>query len=544
MKWFPLCNYTHYSLQKAFTKPKELAKKCSENSYRACGIADHHSISGAVAFYQQCIENDVKPIIGCSFDGLLHPENGLALFAKNKEGWLELIRIVSSFDKDDVVDRVLLVQLCLKGNLICVAKNEALSPIRGDDFYQKTDAFPDTYYAEKKHAVLHRVLLRSDSKVSLESISKFMECNDFYLKDRQEAAKMLVDDPKMDVFDDIFNKVGNYDILNRPMLPAFPCPDGFDERGYLEDLCKRGWRELVANGEITVENEVEYQERYIREFKVLTEANLSGYFLIVWDILNFCREQGWMVGPGRGSAAGCLVSYLVGITLIDPIKYDLLFERFYNAGRNTADRVSLPDIDLDVPSGKRDEIIAQLKVKYGAENVSQMCTFGRLQGRSAIKEVLRVNKVCGFGEMNEITRYIPDEAVISDELAQMDEEDRSIIRWALLNNADDLRDYCHIDDEGTLQGDYAEYFQQAIDIEGTFKSRGKHAAGVVISASPLAEVCPMVHQKHDTEKMAGLEMDDLEALGHVKFDVLAVRLLDKLMYIDEILEEDGWDVRL
>jgi DNA polymerase-3 subunit alpha len=137
--------------------------------------------------------------------------------------------------------------------------------------------------------------------------------------------------------------------------------------------------------------------------------------------------------------------------------------------------------------------------------------------------------------MNEITKYIPDEAAISDQLAEMDEEDRSIIRWALLNHADDLRDYCYIDQEGNLRGDYSEFFEQAIQIEGTFKTQGKHAAGVVISKEPLYLVCPMVNQKHGTEKIAGLEMADLEALGHVKFDVLGINLLDKLMYIEDLL---------
>ena len=242
-----------------------------------------------------------------------------------------------------------------------------------------------------------------------------------------------------------------------------------------------------------------------------------------------------MVGPGRGSAAGCLISYLIGITEIDPIEYDLLFERFYNAGRNTEDHISLPDIDMDVPGGKRDEIIQYLKDKYGSSNVSQMLTFGRLQGRSALKEVLRVNSACGFSEMNEITKYIPDEAAISDQLAEMDEEDRSIIRWALINHPDDLRDYCYVGDDGRLNGDFAQYFQQAIDIEGTFKTQGKHAAGVVISADDLNKVCPMVNPKSGTEKIAGLEMADLEALGHVKFDVLGINLLDKLMMIKELV---------
>ena len=252
--------------------------------------------------------------------------------------------------------------------------------------------------------------------------------------------------------------------------------------------------------------------------------------------------MGWLAGPGRGSAAGCLISYLIGITKIDPVEHDLLFERFYNAGRNTGGHVSLPDIDMDVPGKKRDDVIDYLKEKYGSEHVSQMITFGRLQGRSAIKEVLRVNEACSFSEMNAITKSVPNEADISDQLAEMDDEDRSIIRWALINRADELRDFCHITDDGKLEGDYAEYFQQAIDIEGTFKTQGKHAAGVVISKDKLKNVCPMVVQKGATEKIAGLEMSDLEALGHVKFDVLGINLLDKLMKIQELKNEHntGW----
>ena len=192
---------------------------------------------------------------------------------------------------------------------------------------------------------------------------------------------------------------------------------------------------------------------------------------------------------------------------------------------------------MDVPGNKRDEIITYLKDRYGSGNVSQMITFGRLQGRSAIKEVLRINNACGFGEMNEITKAIPDEASISDQLADMDEEDRSIIRWALMNNADELRDYCFVNSSGELEGDYSEYFRQAINIEGTFKTQGKHAAGVVISADKLENVCPMVNPRTGSEKVAGLEMADLEALGHVKFDVLGINLLDKLMKIQEMTNE-------
>ena len=540
MKWFPLINYTHYSLQYGFSKPRELAKKCQENSYRACGIADYKSISGAVSFYKTCVEAGIKPIIGCSFDDF-------SLFAKNHEGWLDLIQIVSAIDGDGKEDRGTIVKLAKKGNLICLAQTEVLSPITGDDFYEKSEAFPHSHYANKGQADLHRVLLCSRLKTTFHKVKKggvppefqdFFDTSDYYVRDNKEASHLLVSDPRMDDFDEIFNKVENFNILSKPILPRFDVPKKYKNEGdYLRHLAREGWMKILHDKIATEEDRKVYGDRFKKEFKVIEKADLFGYFLIVWDILDWCREQGWMVGPGRGSAAGCLISYLVGITEIDPIEFDLLFERFYNEGRNTADHVSLPDVDMDVPSDKREEIIVRLKEKYGALNVGQMLTFGRLQGRSAIKEVLRVNDACGFAEMNEITKYIPDEAAISDQLAEMDEEDRSIILWALQNRANDLIDYCHIDEEGNLVGDFAEYFQQAIDIEGTFRNQGKHAAGVVISANPLHEVCPMVNQKSGGEKIAGLEMNDLEALGHVKFDLLGLSLLDKLMKVKELINE-------
>ena len=540
MKWFPLCNYTHYSLQKGFSKPRELAKKCSENSFPACGIADYKSISGAVTFYKACINNDIKPILGCSFDGF-------SLFAKNHNGWLELIQIVSGLDSKGNLDNRLLVKLTSNGNLICIAEDPSKSPIKGQDFYTKSESFMDVYYTEKDHAPLHRIILCSSMKTTLPKVKKalsnkedvensvFFETNDFYLKDRTEVSRILIEDPKIEIFDEIFDKCENYNILSTPILPKFDTPNNQTQKEYLRELAREGWTKLLSDKITDPELKKIYGDRFRSEYKVIEEADLFGYFLIVWDVINYCVTKGWTVGPGRGSAAGCLISYLIGITQIDPIEFDLLFERFYNAGRNTEDHISLPDIDMDVPGGKRDEIISYLKEKYGQSNVSQMLTFGRLQGRSALKEVLRVNAACGFSEMNEITKSIPDEAAISDQLAEMDEEDRSIIRWALINNPDDLRDYCFVNDTGNLEGDYSELFQQAIDIEGTFKTQGKHAAGVVISAEELYKVCPMVNPKSGTEKIAGLEMADLEALGHVKFDVLGINLLDKLMMIKELI---------
>lgn len=541
MKWFPLCNYTHYSLLRGFSKPNDLVKKCAENKYRACGISDYKSISGAVAFYKACLEHKIKPIIGCSFDNF-------SLFAKNKNGWLDLIELISSLDEEDNVNNKVLQAVCDRKNLICVAKHQCHSPIVGDDFYKKDEYFDDTYYVNKEDANLHQIILCVGMKTTIPKVHSalnqgkeienqhFFESSEYYVKNNIEACELMMNNPDgVNIFDDIYDKCEEYNILNSPILPKFLTPDNQTEEEYLKELCRIGWRDLLVKKSKLTDEQVKktYLDRFLNEFEVIKQAKLFGYFLIVQDIIKYANSKDWLCGPGRGSAAGCLISYLLGITQIDPIEYDLLFERFYNAGRNSEDHISLPDIDIDVPAGKRDEIIMYLKDKYGHRNVSQMLTFGRLQGRSAIKEVLRVREACGFSEMNEITKHIPNEAEISDQLQEMDEEDRSIIRWALINRPNELRDFCFINNNDELEGNYSEYFKEAIAIEGTFKTQGKHAAGVVISAEELNKVCPMVNPKNGEEKVAGLEMEDLEALGHTKFDVLGLSLLDKLMFIQK-----------
>ena len=520
MNWFPLKNFTHYSLLKGFSKPHELAKICSDNDYPACGITDYKSISGAVSFHQACKKVGIKPIIGCSFDNT-------TVYAKNKDGWYDLIQMVSSTDDSGNIVSEVAKEIISKNNLIAISKSN--------------DNIKPSYYAKKEQAVLHRVLLCSALKTTLPKIQnkirkKELESDilDYFINDN----KCIVEGKADRELQYVYENCEEYEILNPPMLPKFVCPKGMSQEDYLTKMAREGYTELLKPkvGKDKDKQKL-YGDRFHKELEVIRNADLFGYFLIVQDIIRHIeKDMGCLAGPGRGSAAGCLISYLVGITKIDPVEHDLLFERFYNAGRNTGGHVSLPDIDMDVPGKRRDDVIDYLKATYGNEHVSQMITFGRLQGRSAIKEVLRINEACSFSEMNAITKSIPNEADISDQLADMEDEDRSIIRWSLLNRSDDLRDFCHITDEGKLEGDYAEYFKQAIDIEGTFKTQGKHAAGVVISKDKLKNVCPMVTQKGAEEKIAGLEMTDLEALGHVKFDVLGINLLDKLMKIKELTQ--------
>jgi len=187
---------------------------------------------------------------------------------------------------------------------------------------------------------------------------------------------------------------------------------------------------------------------------------------------------------------------------------------------------SLPDIDVDFQTDFRENIIEYLVNKYGRSKVCQMVTFGRLQGRSSLKEVLRANESCSPETMNKITEPIPDEAAISDLLEEM--EDPSIIMWALENDHGELKNYCWINEKGELEGEYAREFKQAIELEGTFKSQGKHAAGVIVSSDDLDKIVPMVKAARSSDQLAGMEMGTLEVIGCVKFDILGLSLLDKV----------------
>lgn len=410
-------------------------------------------------------------------------------------------------------------------------------------------ATADSHYPRREDAADQRVLLCAAMKTTYRKVKKrldagedvglsgFFKSFNYHIPSFEEMSEIHTDEEILNA-NFIADMCEEYEILGEPMLPKFPCPEEYTEDGFLRELCRQGWKEkLLDKGKVTKnpddESTSKYLQRIKEELSVISGANLAGYFLIVKDIVESVSKNSWLPGPGRGSAAGCLVSYLIGVTQVDPIEYGLIFERFYNAGRNTKDRVSLPDIDIDVPASKRDDVIGYIKKTYGEGRVGQMITFGRLQGRSALKEVLRVHDACSYEEMNRITKSLPHEADISDQLQEMDES--SVIMWTLHNQPEQLKDYCRIRENGSLDGPYAKYFEQAMRIEGTYKSQGKHAAGVVISLEELNRVCPMVKETNGSAKIAGLEMSDLEAMGHVKFDILGVNLLDKMMSIQSTL---------
>lgn len=407
----------------------------------------------------------------------------------------------------------------------------------------------ESYYCDSADSVDQRILLCSNLKTTLPDISKkiisnidtgfnhFFNSDMYHMLDNNNI-KDLYDDVEINNTLVINNMCESINPLSKPILPQFPFPQEFNnESEYLRQLCRDGWKKKIENN-IPKEDHQIYIDRIKYELEVLQGAGLSSYFLIVRDILQFVRNNGWLPGPGRGSAAGCLVSYLIGITNIDPIKYNLLFERFYNSGRNTKDRISMPDIDVDVPITQRDTIIQYIKQKYGSDKVSQMITFNTLKGRGALKEVLRVYDNISFEEMNNITKHIPDEAKIADELQEIKEEEgeASIIKWSLENNPDKFKDWCEIDENGQLKGPLAKRFEQAIRIEGTKYNQSKHAAGIAIGAKPLDQICPMIFDNKTQQNIAGLEMNDLDSLGVIKFDILGIALLDKVMHVNSLIK--------
>jgi DNA polymerase-3 subunit alpha len=457
--------------------------------------------------------------------------------------------ISNIFGKDNVFIEI------QRFNDFCLNLSEPIRQLSQQNNWKRIAGI-DSYYCNSEDAIDHKILLCSGLKTTLPEISKKIinnidtGVNHFFNSDQycllsNEKISELYDTEEIDNTRLVDNLCESFSPLNKPNLPSFKYPDNYEsDAEYLKQLCRDGWRKKISNV-IDKNKQQEYVDRVKYELEILQGANLSSYFLIVRDILEFIKNNNWLHGPGRGSAAGCLVSYLIGITSIDPIKYNLLFERFYNAGRNTKDRVSMPDIDVDVPIDKRDIIINYIKDKYGHENVAQMITFTTLKGRGALKEVLRVHNNISFEEMNNITKHIPDEAKIADELQEIKEEEgtASIIKWALENNPEKFKEWCEIDSSGQLTGPLAKRFEQAIRIEGTKFHQSKHAAGIAISATALSKICPMIFDTKTEQLISGLEMNDLESLGVIKFDILGIALLDKIMYINELTKKNNGETK-
>jgi DNA polymerase III subunit alpha len=433
-------------------------------------------------------------------------------------------------------------------------------------------ASSDPHYPSPEDAVDQRLMVMVNLKENEASINEkldaeedtnlmvFFGSDSFYIHSYEEMAEKFTKE-ELENTVKVAEQVEVYDITHKPyvpnfVLPAFPkdlpylkdCPTDYDK--YFMYLVVEGAKKLKPwenpewqNSYQPYADKKKYWDRINEEFKVIFKADLSKYFLVVWD---YCMagdyrpadhsfdwkgnlERNGKLDPiprgvGRGSAAGCLVSYLCGITGVDPLLYGLIFSRFYNEGRNTGDHIELPDIDTDFAVEDRDWIIDYLRHVYGGDNVAQIITFQRMQGRAAVKDIFRVKGIeNGFEIANEMCRHIPSEAEIADEIQEIrkgGDESYGILRWAL-DNSDEMKEY-------NKNEIYAELFKQATRCEGVKRATGRHPSGLIITPKPVEDCFPMALDTKSKQKIIGIDFNDVAKLGGVKYDLLGTAILDKL----------------
>lgn len=582
---------SHYSIKKAFGSPETIVEKVKSLGLNYAGLTDYHSVSGCVSFVKACKEAGIKPILGSTLS--LKEGGKLIVLCKNLQGWKDLIKIISLsysryYDKINSTPYFPLEELCKYENFIFVAgfledvishrifgktvshlsKEELLESVELDPISQikslnsqlpnlylcvsrnsstyvdwwnqvaRDSGLPNiilgnSHYPNKEDHEVFRVLLCASLKTTKERYKKVcLEQAQDLVKFDENTWEISLDgfsQEELDKTQKLADSIESYEILSSPRLPKYNCPNNLEPIEYLKELCREGWKKLLIPSGKLKEKQQEYLERIKYELGVIEECGLASYFLIMADIMKWNKEQGWLNSPGRGSAGGCLISYLTGIIKIDPVEYGLLFSRFFSASR----KGSLPDIDSDFPASKRQFVIDYIRQKYGEDRVCHMVTFSEFKGASAIKEVLRVYDVCSFDVMNEITKAIPEEGKIADQMEALGED--SILGFTLKYQPDKLKDWVTYENE-KLTGDYAKWFDLAIRLEGTIQGTGKHASAIVVFEEPLSNVCPMISDKSSEHSLAGVDMKAAENLGLVKLDCLGLSTLDLLMTTQDLIK--------
>ncbi|MGM9680272.1 MAG: DNA polymerase III subunit alpha [Eubacteriales bacterium] len=378
--------------------------------------------------------------------------------------------------------------------------NETLAKLSAEKGYPLV-ATNDAHYLTKSDSYLHSVLMCIQTGNRITDGKPFgFETDEFYLKSGDEMASLLGNYP-----DAIANTLKiaercHFDFsFGKTVLPAYTCPDGMTPKAYLQKLAKEGLEQKIADGSIVFDEEHSYdvyKSRMIYELLIIGKMGYDQYYLIVWDFIHHAKKMGIPVGPGRGSGAGSLIAYLIGITEIDSIKYDLLFERFLNP-----ERVSMPDFDTDFCYNRREEVIAYVAEKYGSDHVAQITTFGTLAARGAVRDV---GKALGlpFNEVDEVAKLIPQKPGITladamkiPELSRL-AESRESIRKLL---------------------------DVSLKLEGMPRHASTHAAGVVITKDPIYSYVPLSTNGDTT--VTQFDMDTIASLGLLKFDFLALRYL-------------------
>lgn len=586
--YIPLFIHSHYSVLQGLNNPKEIIAAAKTHNMSAIAMTDINNISGCIEFYKEAKKEKIKPIIGSLIqtdEGTLllialnkegyvdllqiiaelnskkHFKNTYYSFPLNTLSKFSLTNLIAITGHEnstlynsivyefkiketwqDLSDlNILKLQDLFKDNLyleLQFSEYDTFSKevkekiiIIANKYQLQLVATPRVYFLNKKDEELHQILISIQEKKPLYEINKinspvykYFNGYRFYLPTIEEFEKEINNKEAIENTNKIADRIENYELSKEPTLPKFKCPNKKNTEQYFRELCEVGWQKKIQPI-LQKSNEQIYKTRLEHELKVFKEANLFDYFLIIKDMLDYARSKNYLVGVGRGSSSGCLISYLLGITQIDPIPHNLLFERFFNAGRAK----SLPDIDCDFESCSRDEIIEYIIKKYGKNNVSSIATYGTLMGRASLKAIFRAYNDLSFSEQNEITKAIPDKAKISDELQAMKlaGEESSVIRWTLLNKSKYLEQWCKIID-GKLEGPLADKFDKAIRLEGVLSTRSRHAAGVVVAPSNLKLLVPLIYDEKNKVQIIGCQMNDLEEIGLIKMDCLGLSTLDRL----------------
>ena len=506
MNYIPMIIKTNYSLLTSLIKIDELIIRAKEYNINTLAICDDN-MYGVMEFYKKCKKNDIKPIIGLE---IKINDKPIYLYAKNYEGYQNLCYISSNEKTIDILKEN-------NSNLLCILPYESI------DLYEEFKTIYNEIFIsyktkeernnitdkkcifsnvirclnkEDREYLKYVYLIKDSKKISNENEYTFDE-NNYLLSDEDVTSYIN----KVDILNyKIIEKLCNTEIKTKEdLLPKYNSDSTFDEYKYLTDLCKKG---LLKRFDSKVP--LKYANRLMYELDIINKMGFCNYFLVVWDFIKYSKQNNILVGPGRGSAVGSLVSYALGITDIDPLKYDLLFERFLNP-----ERVTMPDIDIDFDSTKRHLVIDYVINKYGKKNVSQIIAFSSLKSRAVLRDVARVFDV---------------ETVKFDNFIKLIDADLS-----LLENRKNLL----VSD--ALSSDYllSKIYDVSMHLENLKRQTSIHAAGIIISSKELDRYIPII-KTNENEAISAFDKDYLEELGLLKMDFLAI---DNLTLISNLLDE-------
>lgn len=509
--YIPLGIKSDYSLLQSLIKIPNLITYLKDNNITTCGLLDDN-LFGSMCFYDTCINNGIKPIIGLKVNltgGIIY------LYAKNYNGYQNLLKVNSLIQNNNVS----YINLKLYNNdVICVIPYDSLEIL--DEI---NGIYNIVYIAYKNQFEKNNALLKSKNIVYLNEI-RVIDFQDVkYLGILNEIAtgekvdlSIYTDDYYCkEVSDDDITTINNFcDLINLEIPKNGSYIPHYDEEiedsyDYLLALCKKGLNKRLGNNISKI-----YSDRLNMELNVINKMGFVDYFLIVYDYVKFAKTHNILVGPGRGSAAGSLVSYAIGITNVDPIKYDLLFERFLNP-----ERITMPDIDIDFEYTKRDQVVDYVKQRYGEDKVANIITFGTLGARLVIRDVARC--------LNTDTKKIDYLSNLLDPKLSLKEN---------LNNK-------YVKEYLTQNDDVKKVYQISFKLEGLKRHVSTHAAGVVISSISLDNIIPICN--NNGELLTGVTMEYLEELGLLKMDFLALRNLTIIQNVLELIfEQTGKKVNL